>query len=69
MNIIYLLLGLFIGLYLKSLISEFVTKIAWNILKQYPDRIIKIMDEKLGKDEMSKFQQKINDAMEKAKKN
>ncbi len=69
MNIIYLLLGLFIGLWLKSLISELVTKIAWNIVKQQPEYIAKIMNKKLGKDGISKFQQKINDAMEKAKKN
>jgi len=69
MNIIYLLLGLFIGLWLKSLISELMTKIAWNIVKQRPEYIAKVMNEKLGKDRMSKFQEKINDAMEKAKQN
>jgi len=69
MNIICLLLGLFSGLYLKSLISELVTKIAWNIVKQRPEYIAKVMNEKHGKDKMSKFQQKINDAMEKAKQN
>lgn len=69
MNIIYLLLGLFIGLYLKSLISELANKIAWNLVKQHPEYIAKIMNEAVGKEGMSKFQQKINDAMEKAKQN
>ena len=46
-----------------------MTKIALNVVKYHPEYIVKIMDEKLGKAGMSKFQQKINDAMEKAKQN
>ena len=57
------------GLYLKSLISELITKIAWNVVKQNPEMVANVINKKVGKDKMSKFQQKINDAMEKAKQN
>ena len=69
MNIVYLLLGLFIGLYLKSLISELISKIALQVVKHNPEMIAKAMNETVGKKKMSKFQERLNDVMEKAKQN